>query len=133
MRGLIAACSVVLLTACLPSNAPTSSGTRDPSAQMSSMAAFDAARFSGRWHEVAGYAPEGASCGIGGLTFTPQKNGDATITEGPCADGAPRSGLAERSGPGRFLFKGAEIWVLWVDQSYQTAVIGTVEGRAHIL
>lgn len=100
---------------------------------MSSVAAFDPLRFSGRWNEVEAYVPQGASCVIGGLTFTPQKSGDATWTEGPCADGAPIRGLARRVGPGRFDVKGQTIWVLWVDQSYNTAVIATADGRAHIL
>ncbi|WP_417241569.1 lipocalin family protein [Celeribacter sp.] len=134
MRRLIALFGLVTLTACLGGGeAPQPTGTRDASVPMSSMAAFDPARFSGRWNEVMAYLPAGASCVLGGVTFTPQRSGDMTLTEGPCADGAPRRGLATRVGPGRFAFMGETIWVLWIDQSYQTAVIATPGGRAHIL
>lgn len=100
---------------------------------MSSLAALDLSRFAGRWYEVAAFVPEGASCVLGAVTFSPQRNGDLTITEGPCADGAPRRGLARQIGPGRFAFKTGELWVLWVDASYHTAVIGEPSGQAYVL
>jgi len=42
-------------------------------------------------------------------------------------------GIATVSGPGRFTVnsgahKGREHWVMWVDQTYRTAVIGTPDG-----
>ncbi|SFI51545.1 apolipoprotein D and lipocalin family protein [Celeribacter neptunius] len=115
--------------------APTQSarGLRDPEVPMSSIAALDAAQFAGRWYEVAAFVPEGASCVIGAMTVALQKSGDLMITEGPCADGAPRRGLARRIGPGRYAFAGDEFWVLWVDATYHTAVIGSPSGQAHVL
>jgi apolipoprotein D and lipocalin family protein len=100
---------------------------------MSSMVGLDTTRFAGRWFEVEAIVSAGASCGIGAATFSVQNNGDLTLTEGPCAEGAPRSGLAARVGPGRYSFAGEVIWVLWVDQTYDVAVIATPEGKAHIL
>ena len=132
MRGLIAALSLALLSGCM---SPQASGpvTRNSDASMSSIAALDPVRFSGRWYEVAAFVPEGKSCVIGAVTFTAQKSGDLMVTEGPCADGRPTSGLARKVGPGRYAFKGDEIWVLWVDAEYHTAVIGYPKGPAHVL
>ena len=124
MRGLIAALSLMALSGCLTSGAPTVSGTRDASVAMSSIATLDPMKFSGRWYEVEAFVPDGASCVLGAVTFTVQKNGDLMVTEGPCADGAPRQGLARRIGPGRYAFDGDELWVLWVDAEYHVAVIG---------
>jgi Bacterial lipocalin len=132
VRGLIAALSLALLSGCL-APAPEATGFRDPGANMSSIAAFDALKFSGRWYEVAAFVPEGASCVIGAVTYTRQKNGDLMVTEGPCADGHPRQGLARQVGPGRYAFAGDEFWVLWVDAEYHTAVIGYPSGQAHVL
>jgi apolipoprotein D and lipocalin family protein len=128
--------AVLCITAgCMNSAATTekSTGMRNQDVELSSLVGFDAARFSGRWHEVESYVPEGASCVIGGVTFSQQTNGDLILTEGPCADGAPRSGVATRVGPGRFSFEGEVLWVLWIDQSYDVAVIATASGKAHIL
>lgn len=125
--------AVLLLTGCM-GNAPEQTGTRDASVAMSSIATLDLQRLSGRWNEVMAFVPEGQSCVLGGVTFTRQQNGvDLTVTEGPCADGTPSSGLAKRIGPGRFAFKGGEMWVLWVDATYDTALIGYPSGAAHVL
>ena len=100
---------------------------RAPDAQMASIASFDIARFEGRWYEVAGY--HGANCTVGALTATVQKGGAVTLTEGPCRDAAPRQRVARIAGPGRLeLGDGAPLWVLWVDEGYRTAVIGTPSG-----
>ena len=133
MRGLIAALSLMALSGCLTSGAPTVSGTRDASVAMSSIATLDPMKFSGRWYEVEAFVPDGASCVLGAVTFTVQKSGDLMVTEGPCADGAPRQGLARRIGPGRYAFAGDELWVLWVDAEYHVAVIGAPSGPAHVL
>lgn len=131
LSGLLFGASLMALSACVSTQTPM--GTRDPNVPMSSIAALDVLKFSGRWYEVEAFVPEGASCVIGAVTFTRQKSGDLTVTEGPCADGAPRSGVARAIGPGRFSFKGEEIWVLWVDAEYHVAVIGTPTGAAHVL
>jgi apolipoprotein D and lipocalin family protein len=132
-RGLSCIALALALSGCLK-NAPAQiTGPRDQSVPMSSMASFDAAKFSGRWYEVEAYVPQGASCVLGAVTFSRQKNGDMILTEGPCADGDLRRGVATRVGPGRFDFAGDELWVLWVDQTYEVAVIATPTGKAHVL
>ncbi|AJE48265.1 lipocalin family protein [Celeribacter indicus] len=136
MRGLIAVMGLLaLLAGCAGTGerAAQPTGTRDAQVAMSSIAALDTGKFAGRWYEVAGFVPEGASCTIGAVTFAPQRSGDLTVTEGPCADGRPVQGVARRIGPGRYAFKGEELWVLWVDGEYHTAVIGYPSGAAHVL
>lgn len=130
MRGLIALTLCAALAGC---SSPMATGPRDAAIPMRAMATVDTNAFSGRWWEVATYLPDGASCVIGGLTVSPQPDGNLTLTEGPCADGRPRTGLATRTGPGRYLFGGEELWLLWADFEYSVAVIATDAGRAHIL
>lgn len=133
LRGVTGAALIFALSGCLQNPTNQAKGTRDQSIAMSSLASFDASKFSGRWYEVEAYVPQGASCVLGAITFSQQSSGDMTITEGPCADGDLRQGLAKRVGPGRFDFAGDTLWVLWVDQTYDVAVIATPSGKAHIL
>lgn len=123
MHRLILA-GALALSACVTTNGAP--GYRDTGAQMSSIAAFDPLRFSGRWYEVASAGP---GCTVGALTLTVQTGGGLYITEGPCATRPPRQGVAKLAGPGRISFGGDELWVLWVDADYRTAVIGTPDGR----
>lgn len=133
LRLALSLAAALALSGCLAPSQPTGGGTRDPEVSMSSIAVLDLQKFAGRWYEVEAFVPEGASCVLGAVTFTPQRDGSMTLTEGPCADGAPRTGLARPIGPGRFAFEGDEIWVLWVDATYHTAVIGSPNGAAHVL
>lgn len=134
MRKLMVLCGLLALSGCAaPQTVPQQTRLRNPEVAMSSIAAFDPLKFAGRWYEVAAFVPEGKSCVAGAMTFTPQKSGDMTVTEGPCADGRPQSGLATRVGPGRYAFGGNTFWVLWVDATYHTAVIGYPTGQAHVL
>lgn len=134
-RGLALGLISLTLAGCLQNTSASGQGVgpRDQNVPMSSLASFDPVKFSGRWNEVEAYVPDGASCVLGGVTFSQQINGDMILAEGPCIDGAPRNGLAKRVGPGRFAFEGEELWVLWVDQTYDVAVIATPQGKAHIL
>jgi len=131
---LFGAVALPLLAGCVtPGSAFKPTGTRNPEVAMASLATLDTLKFSGRWYEVEAFVPDGKSCVIGAVTFTRQTSGDLMVTEGPCADGAPRQGLAKRIGPGRFAFEGDEIWVFWVDAEYHVAVIGSPSGAAHVL
>lgn len=132
-RGLSCVALSLVLSGCLQNKPDQTLGTRDQSVPMSSMASFDPAKFSGRWYEVEAYVPEGASCVLGAVTFSRQTSGDMIISEGPCADGDLRRGVATRVGPGRFNFAGDELWVVWIDQTYDVAVIATPAGKAHVL
>ena len=117
MRGLILC---LMLSGCV------AAGGRDTSVSMTSIVSFDPARFTGRWDVVEG-AP-GTDC----TAYDYVEAGEALAVTGYCAGGL-RTGTARLSGPGRMTVttggKAEELWVLWVDESYRTAVIGTPSGR----
>ena len=95
---------------------------------ISSAAAFDPLRFQGRWYEVAGF--HSGKCAVGAVTFAKQVGPVMNVTEGPCEGVKPRQYQAAISGPGRLSPSdgSAPLWVLWVDEGYRTAVIGTPSG-----
>ncbi|MCC7320846.1 MAG: lipocalin family protein [Rubellimicrobium sp.] len=136
MAGLLAG-----LAACAAPPAPAP-GWRDPARPIASAALFDADRFAGTWHVVARYPrPAGAACADETLTHAPGAMRWACTG----ADGAPLDGWSGAAEPGRWpgrftLGAGAqegpgivEVWVLWVDVDYRTAVIGTPDGSAGLI
>ena len=127
LSPLIAAAVMAALAGCVA--APPVAGYRTEGAQMSSIAAFDPARFQGRWYEVAGF--HAGKCAVGAMTVTRQTTGQMLVTEGPCASTPPRQYLVAPSGAGRLapVDGSAPLWVLWVDGGYRTAVIGTPSGE----
>lgn len=125
--------AVFLLAACA-AKPPVSSGFRAADAPIWSAAAFQTSQAAGTWRQVAGFQPEGASCGAGAVEITPEAGGvrlDGTL----CLAGVARkvSGLAVPSGPGRLSVAGEEWWILWVDTGYRTMAIGTPSGRFGII
>jgi len=118
---------IALLTACTP-NAGPSPFYRDTSVPITSVALFDPAQFAGRWDVVASYGME--TCGF---DVVATKTGVFDLAERGCSEAIEHS-VATMTGPGRYTPKGgarknAEHWVMWVDQTYRTAVIGTVGGE----
>ena len=136
MRFIIALCALVLLTAC---------GTqyRDTTAPMTAQADFEAARYLGTWYEIARY-PVPFQEGCTATTATYQAVDDHTISVvNQCRQGDPDGPLDQIKGSARIVAPGqlkvrfnsvpflrAPYWVLWVDQDYQTAVVGVPNGRA---
>ncbi len=132
----LALCAFILLTAC---------GTqyRDTDAPISAQADFDAARYLGTWYEIARY-PVPFQEGCTATTATYQAIDDQRISVlNQCRQGDPTGpldqikGTARVVGPGQLTvqfytvpFLRAPYWVLWVDESYQTAVVGVPNGRA---
>ncbi|WP_296425359.1 lipocalin family protein [Yoonia sp.] len=115
---------------------------RDTDAPISSKAVFAPARYAGLWHEVARF-PVFFEAGCVGVTAEYGLRDDGTLSVlNICrnADGSERSriaGTAEIVGPGRLKvrfasvpFAAADYWVLWTDDDYQTAVVGSPNGRA---
>lgn len=115
---------------------------RDTSVPIASKALFEPERYLGVWHEIARF-PVPFEAGCTGVTAEYGLREDGLLSvlntcRGP--DGAVRStisGTAEVVGPGRLQvrfgsvpFVAADYWVLWVDESYRTAVVGTPNGRA---
>lgn len=113
-----------------------SAGYRDTGVAMRSMAVFDPELFAGRWFEVSGY-PEAARRGCTGPEQTVRLTAPGVMAlERACLrNGMPDVLRSEAvlSGPGRYRVgsgPGAdEYWVLWVDEGYRTAVIGTPSGN----
>lgn len=136
MRHLVLFASLCLMTAC---------GTqyRDPSSTITSQADFDPTRYLGTWYEIARY-PVSFQEGCTATTATYGLIDDDTISVvNRCRDGSPDGPVKEIQGtatieaPGQLRvrfssipFARAPYWVLWVDESYDTAVVGVPNGRA---
>lgn len=135
LRFIMAAfAALVLLVSCA---GPRQAGYRDAARPIASAAMFDADRFAGQWHVVARY-PRAADQDCAGEVMNYSEG--AMRWQCLSAGGAP---LREWAGPalpqnhpGRFTtalgddFGLRNLWILWVDFDYRTAVIGTPGGEA---
>ena len=115
------------LAACTPV-LETRTSYRDTSVPITSVALFDPAQFAGHWDVIASY--QGGACGLDVGVVTA---GVLDLAQRGCSGDVSQS-VAQVSGPGRYtpkdgVNKGVEHWVMWVDQTYRTAVIGTVGGE----
>ncbi len=126
---------ILLLAAC-------GNSYRDPDVQIASKALFDPAKYAGTWYEIARFpVPFQKGCTNTTATYTPKSpSGSGFLVVNTCrVDGALKQieGFAEPDGPGRLRvsfdtvpFVKAPYWVLWTDESYETAVVGVPSGRA---
>ena len=108
---------------------------RDPSAPFSSIAMFDERHFAGAWFEVASFSQD-ENCAVRAYNYAPSgpKRFDVFRSCAMPFFELPTIGRAKIVGPGRLRqsLKGGpsgEIWVLWVDADYRTAVIAARDGR----
>lgn len=114
---------------------------RDRSVPIGSAALFSAEKYAGTWYEVARF-PVPFEAGCAGVTaeYGVLPDGGLSVTN-TCRnlDGTVRStieGRADIVGPGRLKVAlggvpfAADYWVLWVDEGYRTAVVGTPNGRS---
>lgn len=134
MYRLIAILALALLTGC------ASGVYRDRDAPITSIAAFDLARYGGTWYEVARFpVPFQRGCTDVTARYTARPEGGIDVVNTCLRDGDIRQirGDAVLTGPGRLgvRFSGVPIgrapyWVLWVDEGYRTAVVGVPSGRA---
>ncbi|MEE4188577.1 MAG: lipocalin family protein [Roseobacter sp.] len=127
---------LLLLTAC---------GTvyRDKQTPLVPQADFDAARYLGTWYEIARYpVPFQAGCTATTATYG-AIDADTISVINQCRQGSPEGALnqikgkADVTGPGQLTVRFAKVpflrgpyWVLWVDEDYETAVVGVPSGRA---
>jgi apolipoprotein D and lipocalin family protein len=135
-------CMRALILTLLVSSCTAPTVYRDTSAPISSKAFFEPERYAGLWHEV-GRFPVSFQKDCAGATaeYGLQTDGSLSILN-ICrnADGAEQSritGNAEITGPGRLVvrfdgvpFVAADYWVLWVDEGYRTAVVGSPNGKS---
>lgn len=112
---------------------------RDPATTLTSMAVFDPVRYSGLWYEVASYpTPFQSGCTNTQADYTLNPDGSLDVRNACFRDGSLSviEGSATVTGPGRLRVRldgvpfAADYWVLWVDEDYRTAVVGTPSGRA---
>jgi apolipoprotein D and lipocalin family protein len=131
----------LLVAGCGPrfEEAPLFESYRDRSVPIGSKALFEPERYLGLWYEVARY-PNFFEAGCVNVTAEYGAREDGLISVvNTCGapDGSVRriEGTAEIVGPGRLVvrfdsvpFVAGDYWVLWVDEGYRTAVVGTPDG-----
>lgn len=112
---------------------------RDSSVGMTSMAVFDPERYAGLWYEVASFpTPFQRGCTNTQADYALEDDGTIGVRNACFKNGALSviEGSATVAGPGRLKVRldgvpfAADYWVLWVDEGYRTAVVGTPSGRA---
>ena len=130
IAGLVA---LAVLASCGGPEPAAAPGLRREGAMISSAVLFDPARFAGRWVV--------AASGVAGCAGAEQRwdwdgQGGFALSGVDCGAGVkPQylTGRAVLTGPGGRLtpdesFARAPVWVLWVDQDYRMAVLGTPGG-----
>lgn len=130
MRFATALAVLALIAACaMPERG---AARRDPAVRISSAALFDAARFAGRWHVVKSHVP---GCAGAVQDWSAQGGAAFELSGIDCTGAAPAAlkGRAVVTGPGGRItaqnaFGQAPIYVLWVDEGYRVAVLGTPSG-----
>jgi len=126
-RAALALAVAAALAACAPQAV-----RRDPDIRIASVMAFDAMRFAGAWQVVASHTP---GCAWADMGWAARADGWALSgTECTGAAPAPLAAEARLVGPGARIeaggaFGGEPVWVLWVDQDYRVAVLGTPSGH----
>ena len=134
MRSFVLALTLLSLAGCA-----AGPSYRDTDVQLTSMAVFDPVKYAGLWYEVASYeVPFQAGCTNTSVEYTFRDDGTLDVLNRCTRNGNDTQieGAAWVVGPGRLKVKldgvpiAADYWVLWIDEGYRTAVIGTPSGRA---
>lgn len=136
-RWIVALCVVGVMTACAapPEQA---SGFRDRSAPFGSTSRFELNRFLGNWQRVAAFAPAGEAVLPQTHLYRRASTGQIFL-DVTAVDGTGTREVFQLTAPGRFQAQGdaaadEALWLLWVDEGYRTAVLGTPSGsRAFVL
>ncbi len=127
--------SLLLLAAC--ATAPSGPDYRDTGQPLSVTTRSDHARLSGDWVLRATTPPTPDMAGLISLAYRPGETDAFTFTRRACdAGGACETRRVTRPatvlGPNRWRLSGPsealELWVVWVDEGYRTAAIGTPDG-----
>lgn len=130
---------LLVLAACLPQK-DAGDTYRNPDAPIASTTRLEVARFLGEWHVVARVGAPGDPAATTPAVLNFMQTGPVltqrqrfyTCNDWECVF-HDMSGPVHLSGPGRIAgdvrFRKAEMWVLWVDDGFRTAVVGEPEGR----
>jgi len=116
---------------------------RDPDVAIAAQRDFQPDRYLGRWYEIARFPvrfEEGCTATVAAYVAI---DAETVSVLNSCRKGAPDgpeesiAGTATLVAPGKLKvrfagvpFVAADYWVLWVDENYQTAVVGVPSGRA---
>ena len=136
VRFLLCAMFALALTGC-------GATYRDKNQVMMAQADVKLSRYLGTWYEIARF-PVPFQRGCTATTATYGAIDDATVSvHNKCRQQSPDGplreikGTARVSGPGQLRVRFSSIplisapyWILWVDDSYETAVVGVPNGRA---
>lgn len=125
-RALLA---LVLLAGCGAQAPDTAQGLRDSKALIGATSRYDAARFKGPW-----LVRDSFGDGVAQVALVETTKGPAfqLCTQVGCGDGGTLW-LAQQQGQGRYALSRPDgstrtLWVLWVDEGFRTAVIGSPDG-----
>lgn len=121
--------------------APGPADFRNQGVNITSSIRFDAAKFAGDWYLIETFAVSGEIVEPVVMSFRKDLKGQISYAEASFAQrGKPKQWLAlNDDGQGRLSIPGAPktadpIWVLWVDEDFRTAVLGTPSGKfGHII
>ncbi len=123
---------LAVLAGCGAKAPPPGPALRDPGGVISSAALFDPARFGGEWQVALSSTP---GCGGAAQSWHWDGRGAYQLSGIDCTGLAPArlEGRAPLVGPGGRMqpdrgYAQAPIWVLWVDQDYRVAALGTPSG-----
>lgn len=129
----IGAALLLLAVAAACTKTPEPNARRNPEVRISSASLFDAGRFAGRWHVLQSYTP---GCAGAAQDWQNAAPGGYMLAGVDCTGAAPAvlTGRAVVTGPGGRITPDAgfgrdPVFVLWVDQDYRMAALGTPSGR----
>ena len=125
--ALICAGSAAVLTGCEPiaPSSPAVATSRDTSANIGATTRFDPVRFSGDWHVVARFNETGKTHAREAIAVSYDPSTFRIVMLG--ADGART--YAYSGSAALRTQKGEPLVVMWVDEGFRTAVLGTPSGK----
>ena len=128
-RYLVGALLVGGLVACAPAPtvppAPSDITFRNPSANIGATARFDPMRFAGDWHVVARFVETGESAAHDVIAVTYHQGKDRIVV-------VASEGAQTYAYDGTAVLRpkqGEPLIIMWVDESFRTAVLGTTSGQ----
>jgi apolipoprotein D and lipocalin family protein len=127
-RYLVGVLAVALVTACAPISPPTPVGStafRDPSANIGVTTRFDPVRFSGDWHVVARFNETGKTPARDAIAVSYDPSTFRIVMVG--TDGVQT--FAYNGSAALRPKVGEPLVVMWVDEGFRTAVLGTPSGK----